>query len=107
MRVLTFLSLLLGISFCQPALCSSVLPVAYVQAFGNYGDGSVWITLDRAHDQPGCPGPYIELPPNGPANQSTELKPASLAGPLIFEAAVPTENAPDKLKRATSWKNCC
>jgi hypothetical protein len=39
--------------------------------------------------------------------QSTELKPASLAGPLIFEAAVPTENAPDKLKRATSWKNCC
>ncbi len=78
MRFLTFLAVLLGVSFCQPALCSSVLPAAHVLAFGNYGDGSVWITLDSAHDQPGCPGPYIELPPNGLANRSV-LASAALA----------------------------
>lgn len=78
MRSLASLSLLLGISLCQPAHCTSILPVAYVQAFGTYGDGSVWITLDRAHDQPGCPGPCIELPPNGPASKSV-LASAALA----------------------------
>lgn len=78
MRSFASLSLLLGICICQPAHCSSVLPVAHVLAFGTSGDGSVWVTLDRAHDQPGCPGPYIELPPNGPANKAV-LASAALA----------------------------
>jgi hypothetical protein len=78
MRSLASLSLLLGICFCQPAHCSSLLPAAHVLAFGNYGDGSVWITLDRPHDQPGCPGSCIELPPDGPANKSV-LASAALA----------------------------
>lgn len=79
MRSLASLGLLLSICICQPAHCSSVLPSAHVLAFGTYGDGSVWVTLDRAHDQPGCPGPYIdELPPNGPANKSV-LASAALA----------------------------
>jgi hypothetical protein len=72
------LSLLLSICICQPAHCSSVLPAAHVLAFGSYGDGSGWATLDCAHDQAGCPGPYIDLPPNAPANK-TVLAAAALS----------------------------
>jgi len=104
MRVLTFLPLLLGISFCQPALCSSVLPGAYVLAFGNYGDGSVWITLDRAHDQPGCPGPYIELPPNGPANKSV-LASAALALATGASVFVQVDGCKDRAGTFTGGRN--
>jgi len=51
---------------------------AHVKSFGTYGNGNVWIVLDAAIDEPGCTGPYIELPANGAANKVV-LATASLA----------------------------
>lgn len=58
--------------------CSSVLPAAHVLAFGTYGNGNIWITLDRPLDQPGCSIAAIELPANGLANK-TVLAAAAVA----------------------------
>ena len=60
-----------------PAHSSSEIN-AHVTRFGTYGNGNVWVTLDTTIDEPGCSGPYIELPANGAANK-TVLATAALA----------------------------
>lgn len=49
--------------------CSSVSPAARLIGFGTYGNGNVWVTLDQALDQPGCPRSTIELPAGGAVKQ--------------------------------------
>jgi hypothetical protein len=34
---------------------------------GTYGNGNIYLTLDKPIDEAGCSMPYIELPANAPA----------------------------------------
>jgi len=54
---------------CNSAWCSSLIRVNVVQ-YGIYGNGNVWVTLDRATDQDGCATPYLEFPANAPTNRA-------------------------------------
>lgn len=38
--------------------------------FGTYGNGNIYITLDKTIDEPGCPSIYMELPADGPATKN-------------------------------------
>lgn len=64
-RLIAILCSALALTAPTQSYGSSLLQEARVLGAGVYGDGSVWVTLDRPHDQAGCPGPYLEFPPGG------------------------------------------
>ena len=51
---------------------------AHVLAFGTYGNGNVYVSLDQSISEAGCPMPYLELPENGAAAKAV-LANAALA----------------------------